>query len=72
VRVESGNRSAIIFFDAAGPASASSSYIITATLLSELASQAGAAPLPASPAPLVCKGCSVEFTGLVNDMGKAA
>ncbi len=69
MRVESGNRSVAVSFEAAGPASASSSYIITATLMSGLGGQAAASPLPASPAPLVCKGCSVEFTGLVNDMG---
>jgi hypothetical protein len=69
VRAEAGDRSARIFFEAADPASASSTYMITATFVSASPSQAASAPLPPSPAPLVCKGCSVDFTNLVNDMG---
>ena len=64
VRAEAGDRSATIFIEAVGPAAASSSYVITAALLSALPMQAVSAP-----APLLCNGSSAEFTGLVNDMG---
>jgi len=71
VRAEAGDRSARIFFEAVGPAAASSTYMITAALVSAAPSQAASGPLPPSPAPILCKDCNVEFSGLVNGMGTA-